>query len=390
MASILMIIEAKIATTYLLEQIMGACQVHGIDHEVKFLSELRVDDITSDTIPMFVRCADPLMLSWAQLLADANWPYVYYIDDNFWRIVGDSPLAMYYQHPTIRKSLEFAVSHAETVIVNSPELARFLSRFNTCVAVLPTFFDFSLIDGVPPSSTEEIRIGFAGSPSRVDDLDLVSPLIDPILERFPKAVFEFAGVLPKGVEAGVRVRFFPHTGDYDTYIKFQASRNWAIGLAPLIDHEANRSKTDNKYREYGACRIAGVYSNIPPYRDVVKESVTGVLVENSYELWLDSLHTLIKSPEKRTNLANGAFNDVKRRYDLGASSYEWAGLFIKIDGRRSKNVKPLKQRRLEWNKVIIRVERYRVYMSIIYREGGYALVAQRIVRKILTKIRSFI
>ena len=390
MASILMIIEAKIATTYLLEQIMGACRVHGIDHEVKFLNELRVEDITSDTIPMFVRCADPLMLSWAQLLADANRSYLYYIDDNFWRIIGGSPLAVYYQHPTIRRSLEFAVSHAETVIVNSPELARFISRFNSRVAVLPTFFDFSLIDGVPPSSTEEIRIGFAGSPSRVDDLDLVSPLIEPILERFPTTVFEFAGVLPKGVEAGARVRFFPHTGDYDSYIRFQASRNWAIGLAPLIDHEANRSKTDNKYREYGACRIAGVYSNIPPYRDVVKGSFTGVLVENTYKHWFESLCALIESPEKRTNLANEAFEHIKKKYDLGTSSYEWASLFREIDENRSRSTKTLGKVRLERRRLVRRMERYRIHMFVIYKEGGYSLLFRSIVGKILTKIQCFI
>ncbi|SDA91057.1 glycosyltransferase family 1 protein [Mesorhizobium qingshengii] len=386
MASILMIIEARIATTYLLEQIMGACRAHGVDHKVKFLNELQVDDITTDIIPMFVRCADPQVLSWAQLLADANRSYVYYIDDNFWRIIGDNPLAAYYRHPIVRKSLEFAVSHAETVIVNSPELARFVSRFNTRVAVLPTFFDFSLIEGVSPSFTEEIRIGFAGSPSRVDDLDLISPLIEPVLERFPKTVFEFAGVLPRGVETGSRVRFFPHTGDYDTYIKFQASRNWAIGLAPLIDHEANRSKTDNKYREYGACRIAGIYSNIPPYRNVVKGSVTGFLVENTTESWLDKISAMIESPEVRIKLGSGAFYDVKSRYELRLVSGEWANLFTKIDNDRSKNIKPLNKLKFVWNKIWRKMERYNIHLLVIYREGGVCLVARRIVRKILMRV----
>ncbi|TGR82771.1 glycosyltransferase family 1 protein, partial [Mesorhizobium sp. M2D.F.Ca.ET.223.01.1.1] len=206
MASILMVIEAKIATTYLLEQIMSACRLHGVDYEVRFLNELQVDDITPNTIPMFVRCCDPLVLSWTQLLTDANRSYIYYIDDNFWRIRGESALAVYYRHPLVRKSLEFAVSHAETVIVNSPELATFVSRYNTRVAVLPAFFDFSLIEGVAQSANEEIRIGFAGSPSRVDDLDLIEPLIEPILKRFPQTIFEFAGVLPRGVVPGARVR----------------------------------------------------------------------------------------------------------------------------------------------------------------------------------------
>ncbi|MER8916548.1 glycosyltransferase family 1 protein [Mesorhizobium sp. M0761] len=385
MARILMIIEAKIATTYLLEQIMEACRAHGVDHEVKFMTELQVGDFSPNTIPMFVRCADSQASAWAKLLSDAGRPYVYYIDDNFWRIVGDNPLALYYRHPTVRKSLEFMVSHAETVIVNSPELARFVSSFNARVTVLPSFFDFSLIDGPSSVSTDEIRIGFAGSPSRVADLSLISPLIQPILERFPKTVFEFAGVLPWGVKAGARVRFFPHTGDYGAYIKFQTSRNWAIGLAPLIDHEANRSKTDNKYREYGALRIAGIYSNITPYKDVVRDAQTGLLVDNTEKAWLDAISMLVKLPEKRNELIGVAFDDAKKRYTLSTVSQNWADVFIQMDGRRPKNVKKLNLRKVRWEKLWGRFERYRVHFMVNYRDGGCFLITQKIIRKILVR-----
>ncbi|RWB07931.1 MAG: glycosyltransferase family 1 protein [Mesorhizobium sp.] len=383
MANVLMIIEAKIATTYLLEQIMGACRVHGVDHKVKFLNELHVDDITLDTIPMFVRCADPHVLSWTQLLADANRSYVYYIDDNFWRILGDNPLALYYRHPIVRKSLDFAVSHAAIVMVNSSELARFISRYNTRIEVLPTFFDFSLVEEVTPSYTDETRIGFAGSPSRVDDLEMISPLIEPILERFPKAVFEFAGVLPRGVRTEARVRFFPHTGDYNNYVKFQASRNWAIGLAPLIDHEANRSKTDNKYREYGAFRIAGIYSNIPPYSDVVRSPVTGLLVANTKDSWLEAISVMMESPQEREILTRMAFEDVKNRYDLNVVSREWADVFIRFDEARSINTKPLRGGKIEIKKFWRYIERYWLSFWVVYKTGGIYLVSKRIVKKIL-------
>ncbi|WP_292491869.1 glycosyltransferase [Mesorhizobium sp.] len=356
--------------------------MHGVYHEVKFLNELRIDDITPNTIPMFVRCADPLVLSWAQLLVDANRSYVYYIDDNFWRIRGENPLALYYRHPIVRKSLEFTVSHAETVIVNSSELATFVSRFNTRVAVLPAFFDFSLIRGVAQSAGEEIRIGFAGSPSRVDDLDLIAPLIEPVLKRFPKTIFEFAGVLPRGVAAGARVRFFPHIGDYATYIRFQASRNWAIGLAPLVDHEANRGKTDNKYREYGACRIAGVYSNIPPYRNIVRNNENGILIENAEELWLRALSMLIESPKKREEMAELAFRHVKKRYDLPEVSHEWASLFVDVDRRRSKNIRPLANGGFGWRKIFRKVQRYAIYIIVTYEEGGVYLVARKVARRL--------
>ena len=379
--NILIVIEAQIATTYLIEQVVRACRAYGVSYRVQFLSKLDVKDIAEDTIPLFVRCADPLTLLWIKTLIDAKRVYAYYIDDNFWRITGESSLAIYYRHPVIRKSLEFAVSNAAVVITNSDELSRFILNFNDRVSVLPTFFDFSLINGVHPIPTDEVRIGFAGSPSRVEDLEFICQMIEPILSEFPRAVFEFAGVLPRNVSIGERVRFFPHTSDYNTYIKFQVQRNWAIGLAPLMDHEANRSKTDNKYREYGACHIAGIYSDIPPYSDVVQQMVTGVLVKNDPLIWFEALRCLLGNSSQRAILAENAYKHVKSRYDVSHVSREWARLFNELRSNGSENVKPLNMGSNFVKRLLRRSERMWLHLSITYDEGGASLVFERIFRK---------
>ncbi|RWH18107.1 MAG: glycosyltransferase family 4 protein [Mesorhizobium sp.] len=380
--NILIIIEAEIATTQLIEQVIRACGVHGVSYRVQFLSRLRGKDFTPGTIPLFIRCADPLTLCWTQVLVDANRSYIYYIDDNFWRLAGTTPLATYYGHPAVRKSLEYAVSHAQAVVTNSTELAKFVSRFNKHVAVLPTFFDFSLIEHVQPQPTDEVRIGFAGSPSRVDDLGLISGLIDPVLEEFPEVVFEFAGVLPKDIVVGPRVRFFPHVGDYDKYIRFQAERNWAIGLAPLRDQEANRSKTDNKYREYGACRIAGIYSDIPPYRGTVEQSVTGLLVGEDQISWSDALTTLLEQPHRRTAIANAAFDHVKARYDVLNVSGEWANFFSQVAGQASNDAILPEGGSPSGKKILRKLDRLRLHVSVVYQEGGVLLVVRGIIRRL--------
>ncbi|PBB37496.1 glycosyltransferase [Mesorhizobium sp. WSM3868] len=380
-ADILVIIESEFATTHLIDQVMRACGAHGIRYKTQLLGKLQESDFNSNTIPLFIRCADPLVLTWTQALVDSNHPYIYYIDDNFWQIPGKTPLAEYYRHPSTRKSLEFAIANAQAVIVNSLELGKFISEFNKNIVALPTFFDFSLIDDVHPSHTDEIRIGFAGSLPRIDDLDLISQLVEPVLEKFPKVVFEFAGVLPRGVVVGERVRFFPHVGDYKAYIRFQAERNWAIGLAPLIDNEANRSKTDNKYREYSACRIAGIYSDIPPYQEVVKQSVTGLLVDSNSSSWRDALEILLEQPDKRLAMANAAYAHAKSRYDVLNVSHQWASFFKSL-GRGAEMSRPLGLVGLGARKVWRRIQRIKVYIAIMYKEGGIALVMQRIIRKL--------
>lgn len=375
--NVLMVIEGEIATTHLIERILLACEPYGVCYRKQLLSALTIQDFCPNTIPLFVRCGDPALEHWIDLLHRAKHPYLYYIDDNFWRIQGDSPLALYYQHPIIRHSLEFAVTHANGVLTNSDELAFFLARFNKHIQVLPAFFDFSLIEGCIRQSSEEVRIGFAGSPSRVDDLKLIQPVIAPILNLFPNAVFEFAGVMPHGVEQSERVRFFKHMSSYSEFVRFQAGRNWAIGLAPLVDNEANRCKTNNKYREYGACKIPSIYSNIKPYTKSVTQGVTGLLVDNSTEAWIAAVNCLVTNSFERNEIAERAYDDVRNKHCVERVSVVWANVIKEIDRHLNVNPSiPLKSvaKRGIFNK--IRCNIYSIFMQVfaVYKMGGVPLV----------------
>jgi glycosyltransferase involved in cell wall biosynthesis len=375
---VLMIIEGEFATTHLVELMLKACAPHGITYRKRLLSQLTAEDFSPESVPLFIRCGDLALPGWIRLLVEADRPYLYYLDDNFWRIEGDSPLAHYYRHPWVRHALNEAVSHAHTVLLHSPELGQFLSSFNSEIEILPPFFDFHLIEGVTSEPSDEIRIGFAGSLLRVADLEIIRPIIPPLLEADTRVVFEFAGVMPRDVSAGDRIRFFPHVADYDTYIRFQASRGWAIGLAPLLDTEANRCKTDNKYREYGACRIAGVYSAIAPYQRSVRDGETGLLLGSSPSEWLEAVTDLIKDSERRSRLGERAFQDVYFRYKIETVAPRWADLF-----RATKQSQP-HPRALSGNPRMLRsrIARWKLGAGIAYNEGGLPLVLRKTIGKL--------
>jgi hypothetical protein len=380
-----MVIEGEIATTHLIERILLACEPHGVCYRKQFLSALKIQDFLPNSIPLFVRCGEPVLEYWIDLLRRAKHPYLYYIDDNFWLIQGDSHLARYYQHPIIRRSLECAVTHASNVLTNSDELALFLGSFNCNIKMLPSFFDFSLIDSCVKQSTEEIRIGFAGSSSRVDDLDIVRPVIFPILDAFPNAVFEFAGVMPQGIEQSDRVRFFPHTPSYSAFVRFQAERNWSIGLAPLVDSEANRCKTNNKYREYGACKIAGVYSDLQPYKRSVMPGVSGLLVENSTEAWFAAINRLATNSLERNEIGEHAYDDVRNKHCVERVSKVWASCIAEIDHHiQARPSIPLQVacRHGSFEKMRIKVDTLRVQFKSTYNIGGVQLVIRQSMRRL--------
>ena len=318
---VLMVVDAEIATSHIIEQVLRACAPLGVRYRKRLLTALQPSDLRRATMPVFVRCSQPRLTGWTRRLAAARHPYFYYVDDNFWQLPGESALARYYRYPVVRRALDAAVRGAREVLVNSPVLAAVVAPMNPATHVLPTFFDFSLIDREVPAAERderEIRIGFAGSPSRVDDLDLVATVTARAMPDHPEVVFEFAGVLPRGLAPGPRVRFFPYVDDYDAHIRFQAARGWDIGLAPLVDTEANRCKTNNKYREYGACRTAGIYSSIPPYVGSVVPDETGLLVDNTPEAWQTAVRWLVEHPLERRRIADAACAHVHEAYQSAA------------------------------------------------------------------------
>jgi glycosyltransferase involved in cell wall biosynthesis len=382
--SVLMVIEGEIATTQLLEQVLQAGRRFGIIYRKALLSSLTIADLNPRTVPLFVRCGDRSLRFWIKLLNHARHPYLYYLDDNFWEIQGNSPVALYYRDSEVRDTLRLAVSQAHQVLTNSEVLASYLERFTCRVRVLPPFFDFGLIEGCARPATAEIRIGFAGSSTRQQDLELVRPVIQPALDRIPGAVFEFCGALPVGVEPGPGVRFFPYVDSYVDFIRFQAGRNWAIGLAPLRDTVANRAKTNNKYREYGGCGIAGLYSNIDLYRGCVEHGVTGFLVDDRPESWLSAIEQLAFDAAERRRMGERAAQDVRATHCVSSVTGAWVECIGKTQLELSQ--RPSHLARAYWTGAVMEhtARKLRILglqVEDAYRKGGAAMVVSRSARR---------
>jgi hypothetical protein len=101
-----------------------------------------------------------------------------------------------------------------------------------------------------------------------------------------------------------------------------------IGLAPMADVPANLYKTNNKYREYGAMHIAGIYTNTSPYKESVSDGVTGLLVEHSANAWRHALEQLIRDKELRDRIADAAYADVRTRYAQDVVAEQWRDFLL--------------------------------------------------------------
>jgi hypothetical protein len=61
-----------------------------------------------------------------------------------------------------------------------------------------------------------------------------------------------------------------------------------IGIAPLYDHEFNKSKSNLKAMEYTASGIPGVYTNTEPYKNLKNICSTDEEFINKIEMLVQS------------------------------------------------------------------------------------------------------
>jgi len=76
-----------------------------------------------------------------------------------------------------------------------------------------------------------------------------------------------------------------------------------IGIAPLLDSEFNRSRSNVKLKEYGAGGAAWAASPVGPYRELGAKQ-GGILVEDGR--WFEALDGLVRNRIMRFRLARRA------------------------------------------------------------------------------------
>src|SRR5262249_49637511 len=115
----------------------------------------------------------------------------------------------------------------------------------------------------------------------------------------------------------------PLAQDYESFFREFAHARFDVGLAPLENTQFNLCKTNTKYRDYGACCIAGIYSNMGVYSSCVRHEETGLLADDSIDAWVDALTRLIFEHKLREDIQSAAYKDVYEQYRLELVAELW-------------------------------------------------------------------
>lgn len=304
--------------------LLDLCILRNLDFRLQLESTVKAKDVDWADIVILCRNTEPGQ-AWFQRVLQQKKRYIYDIDDNFFDISGDSPEAIYHRSPERLDMFAQYLRHASLVRVYSEPLHSRVLTINTKVVKVVPPMDFRHIRSRRDSS-DTVKIVYATSRIHDELFSIFLPAVERILLEYNNKVeVYFLGFTPPSLRKRPHVHSIPMMWNYPAYLRRFSSAGYDIGLAPLLDDVAHRSKTNNKFREYGACRIAGIYSNVDVYASCVRQYETGILVSNHEKDWYDALVLLIENSHLRKKIQSAAYEFVRDNYSQDEFVKDWAG-----------------------------------------------------------------
>ena len=297
-------------------------------------------DIEWCDIAVFCRNCEVKDLSTLYELKRREKKIIYEIDDNFEEIPLTTDIGIYHRAFYRLHVLKRFFAFSDITRVYSDRMLQRSKKHGACVQLIKSYFDKSIVDGLKRSkSSDVIRIVYPTG--RVDEDELeekVFSAVGTILEKYDGKV-EFhlwRKLIPRQLTNVRGVVLNKGIRGYDNFIRSFFKAGFDIGLAPGIDTPFFHSKTNNKYREFGGCSIAGIYSNFLPYTNSVTHEHTGLLVGNSKEEWVAAIERLIDDVKLRAELVKNAADDIFQNYSFESAVESWRDSLHLLNGHNSE------------------------------------------------------
>lgn len=210
------------------------------------------------------------------------------------------------------------IRESDALIVSTPYLASKYAAFNDRVYVIENTINLSLWRKPSRPTGKErqgVKIGWMGGGTHNEDHVSVLPAILEALEKCPNLRLNYisGGPAPKQYLGHKRIAFEHAYRDIEAYPKWIAGKRFDIGIAPLIDNDFNRAKSNLRWLEFAAMGCPIVASNIEHFRRTVEHGKTGYLA-GTREEWVKYLTELVDEPELRENIGGAARHEVETNW----------------------------------------------------------------------------
>lgn len=263
---------------------------------------LRTDDLDWADLVLLGRLDSWYERRLTRMLKGSGRFLAYILDDDLMNIPPHIDSARYYGQRDIHRNIADMIAMSDGIVSPSPRLLEKYARDGR--AAIPV--EEPAIDPAPyaPHAPDApVKIGFAGSIDRNGALEdvLREALLRVKAKHGDRVAFEFFGAIPAFAEQ-LEATCIPYCESYEEYRQRLNAAAWDIGLAPMEDSEFSACKHYNKFCEYCAAGIVGVFSDRLPYTDIPEREAVARFCGDDPEEWFAALDALIRNRETRETL----------------------------------------------------------------------------------------
>lgn len=353
----------------------------------KFLTpkEVTEDDLLWLDILYVIRGDSSYCLKLAKWLKKHKKTVIYVLDDNLLEIPSNLSASKYYLKKSTQRSIRKLIMISDGFISPSKYL---IEKYGTSKHKILQIIEPSINPITEKQANNIAKIGFAGSIDHANDIDnMLKDVFIELKTKYKDSIsIELFG--PKtNVSDELGIKYLPYMDSYSSYQEKMRELNWDIGLGPLEDSKFNQYKHYNKLVEYETYGIAGVYSNVYPYKFRVRDKENGLLTENDKESWINSISSLIDDFVLRQNIQKQCLAEASTIYSLDTSANELYNYLLLFKLNKKNASKGLLRVRMKCWKACYFVKTGRLIKFIVNCFKILALKCKNSILKVLQRIK---
>lgn len=299
-------------------------------------TSIMLSDISSSDVMVFQRQLAPASLSKMRYAQSRGVKCVYDIDDDLLSIPGSFAKARnFYNDPERRAIIITFLREADLITVSTESLALALrAHTDRPIAILPNGIDedYWLKTSVREEG-EDITIGWMASESHRADTPLIADAVREVLSSCERTKFHTIGWIGDDILHGLQKDYRDRVIIEEWVDIADLPRKMAsfdIGLAPLLDINFNRCKSNIKFLQYSVLGAVTVASPIAPYAEI-RHAYDGFLCDKADE-WTATLKLLVDNEQQRKSVGKNAREMVLSKYNMKTTAERYVAAFNNLIG----------------------------------------------------------
>jgi glycosyltransferase involved in cell wall biosynthesis len=315
------------------EVIARAVNRHYAPHCIDLKTNILLSDYYASDVMVFQRQHDAAILEKMRLARQERIKTVYELDDDFFNTPKEFEAPWkFYSQEKVQTVIKQFLKEADAVVVSTPTLGESIKPYtDRPIFVLQNTLDVEFWEREHPDNEAPI-IGWMASGSHNIDAPLVEKALHRVMTEYDKVKLFLIGCVDLSNLDSLK-EFGPGRVMcmqwQDSSLLPDRMRHMDIGLAPLIHHPYNDSKSGVKVLQYWANSTSVVCSPSPAYDSVV-EPDKDVLVAETKEDWYTSIKRLVEDAELRKKLGGVGNSKLKSQYDIRNFAINWVRFFSNL------------------------------------------------------------